>query len=174
MVFCCISKSDLQLQTCWHFLLFLLNGLPLNQSWWGNMHNVSLTAFSYSQLLTKRRKLADRSLHSKKKEKKRIKITEICWRWRCAGIWQQGHLLSWGKQFIKVIAGANKLLLQLWLSKNEGLKKAIPEAIIPDSSGLVSVAILFSRDSISNAVGNMKSPPGTPTPEKWRHTFMLQ
>lgn len=43
-----------------------------------NMHNVSLTAFSHSQLLTPR--AADRPLHSEKKKRKEHKLK------RCAGL----------------------------------------------------------------------------------------
>lgn len=46
------------------------------------------------------------------------------------------------------------------ITKNERYKKAIPEAIIHTSSELVSVAVLFSRDSILYAaVGNYMNPP---------------
>lgn len=45
------------------------------------------------------------------------------------------------------------------ITKNERYKKAIPEAIIHTSSELVSVAVLFSRDSILYAAeGNYMNP----------------
>lgn len=56
------------------------------------------------------------------------------------------------------------------ITKNERYKKAIPEAIIHTSSELVSVAVLFSRDSILYAaVGNYMNPP--PPQKKCQHAF---
>ena len=138
------------------------------------MHNVSLTAFSHSQLLTKRRKLSDRSLHSKNKKEQK-------WEKMCRNMTANSNKVIYlyadipsvprGKQFVKAMAVTNKLLfviIQNWKIKKK--KEAIPEAIIHNSSGLVSVAVLFSRDSTLNAaaLGNYMT---YSSKKKWQHTF---